>query len=155
MDTDETTKTSSPMPEEKPSWQILVLWVQLLPCFNLIATGLLHRIRGKEMLHFAACQMVLVFFQVVLPWVFWSSLPKLECESQSSRRTGRTRTIDGSSCSCLETEEHYPACRTKTPPKVRETLFRSVTSSVLPCLHKSVTAAKTQVCTSLNSLKSH
>lgn len=54
MDTDETTKASSPMPEKKSSWQILVL------CLKLIATALLHRTHGKELLHFAACQVLFV-----------------------------------------------------------------------------------------------
>lgn len=62
-----------------------------------------------RLLHFAA---------FCCSWFCW------EFPDPLSRHTGRTQSTDGSS---LDSEQGYPDYRTKIPPKVRETLFRSVT----------------------------
>lgn len=148
MDRDETTKSSSPLPEEKPCWQILALWVELLLLYPACSRNAAQE-PWKMLLHFAACQMLFV------PGAFALSFLILPSKAGGSGRASPADTeeiLKPSSCCCLHSEE-CPKYRTTTAPKVRETLQECPHRSLLPWPHQPVTAAKEQVWNSFNSLK--
>lgn len=75
---------------------------------------------GKELLHFAACQMLFV------PGGFAVSFLILPVRANPAAQGGHKAQMVPP-CSCPDSEQDYPDYRTKITPKVREIPFRSVT----------------------------
>lgn len=145
------------MPEEKSNWQILVLWVQLLPCcFNLIATGLQHRIHGKELLRFSDCQILFVLAGFAVSFLILSVKAAVSVRANPAEPQKGHKAQVIFPWSCLGGEEDYPDCRTRKHWNKTLQKLEKLSSRVSPSLccyaytNHSMTAEKKHMCNSLS-----